>query len=187
MKIFKKLILLYIKPVYAHCDTLDGPVVAAANKALDNQNANYALVWVQPEAEKQIIVAFNETIQRLAEAKTVDDASHIKYAFYEQVVKVHREGEGANFDGLKPAGSTDAALQLADRAVESKNLNEVLEHIDSSEQKEKVQLLFEELQAKSDFDLNDLKAGRSYVKLYAHFIHAAEHAINGSHDDHHNH
>lgn len=31
-------------PVFAHCDTLDGPVVSAARKALDTGNINYALV-----------------------------------------------------------------------------------------------------------------------------------------------
>jgi hypothetical protein len=35
----------------AHCDTLDGPVVAAARKALDSGNVNLILVWVQKKDE----------------------------------------------------------------------------------------------------------------------------------------
>ena len=31
----------------AHCDTLAGPVVGAARKALDSGNVNLILVWVQ--------------------------------------------------------------------------------------------------------------------------------------------
>ena len=34
-------------PAQAHCDTLDGPVVGAARKALDSGNVNLVLVWVQ--------------------------------------------------------------------------------------------------------------------------------------------
>jgi hypothetical protein len=43
----------------AHCDTMDGPVVADANKAFDQNNVNYVLKWVKPDYEKEIIDAFN--------------------------------------------------------------------------------------------------------------------------------
>jgi hypothetical protein len=39
---------------YAHCDTKDGPVVAAAIKALQHRNVNYALIWVKPVHEKEL-------------------------------------------------------------------------------------------------------------------------------------
>ncbi|MFH0795209.1 MAG: DUF6448 family protein, partial [bacterium] len=35
----------------AHCDTLDGPVVAAARKALDSGDVNLILIWVQKQDE----------------------------------------------------------------------------------------------------------------------------------------
>jgi hypothetical protein len=37
--------LLWSAQALAHCDALDGPVVAAARKALDRSNANLILIW----------------------------------------------------------------------------------------------------------------------------------------------
>ena len=34
---------------WAHCDGVDGPVVAAARKALETGNVNHALIWVGPK------------------------------------------------------------------------------------------------------------------------------------------
>ena len=39
---------------FAHCDTKDGPVVADARKAIEENNVNYVLKWVQPVDEKEI-------------------------------------------------------------------------------------------------------------------------------------
>ena len=46
----------------AHCDTLDGPVVGAARKALDSGNVNLVLVWVQKKDETEIKNQFQKTI-----------------------------------------------------------------------------------------------------------------------------
>jgi len=37
-----------------HCDTMDGPVVQAARKALKAQNANLILPWVCSGAEAEL-------------------------------------------------------------------------------------------------------------------------------------
>jgi len=49
-------------PAFAHCDTLDGPVVAAARKALDSGNVNLVLVWVQKKDEAEIRNQFQKTV-----------------------------------------------------------------------------------------------------------------------------
>src|SRR5688572_7912286 len=87
---------------FAHCDSLDGPVVKAAQKALDTQNVDLVLVWGRPEDESEIRIAFNKTlaVRTLGQmAKELAD----RY-FYETVVRLHRAGEGAPYTGLKPAG-----------------------------------------------------------------------------------
>ena len=38
----------------AHCDTMDGPTVIDGQKAMKENNINYALKWVQPKAEKEL-------------------------------------------------------------------------------------------------------------------------------------
>ena len=47
---------------FAHCDTLDGPVVAAARKALDSGNVNLILVWVQKKDEGEIRNMFQKAV-----------------------------------------------------------------------------------------------------------------------------
>src|SRR5688572_16614137 len=48
-------------PAAAHCDTLDGPVVAAARKALDTGNVNLVLVWVREKDDAEIRRHFDRT------------------------------------------------------------------------------------------------------------------------------
>ena len=48
-------------PVSAHCDSVNGPVVKAAQAALAAGNVDLVLVWVQPGDEKEIREAFART------------------------------------------------------------------------------------------------------------------------------
>src|SRR5512140_2864346 len=50
-------------PASAHCDGEDGPVVKAAQQALDSGNVNRVLVWVQPTDEAQIKDAFGKALE----------------------------------------------------------------------------------------------------------------------------
>ena len=50
------------KQVMAHCDGLDGPVVKAAQTALENGNVNPVLIWVQKKDEGEIKQAFQKTL-----------------------------------------------------------------------------------------------------------------------------
>jgi len=46
----------------AHCDTMDGPVVKAAKKALETGHVNFVLVWVQEKDEAEIKSAFQKAL-----------------------------------------------------------------------------------------------------------------------------
>ncbi len=77
----------------AHCDTLDGPVVATAQKALDAGDVTPLLKWVSSENEQEIRTAFIETmnVRKLGgQARDLAD----RY-FFETLVRIHRAGEGA--------------------------------------------------------------------------------------------
>ncbi|MGH8640573.1 MAG: DUF6448 family protein, partial [Burkholderiales bacterium] len=85
-----------------HCDTLDGPVVTLARKALETGNVNHVLPWVRPEDEPEIRRAFDHAlaVRKLGcEARDLADRH-----FFETLVRVHRAAEGAPYTGLKPAG-----------------------------------------------------------------------------------
>jgi hypothetical protein len=46
-----------------HCDSLDGPVVQAARRALDAGNVSLVLPYAPNTAEKEIIDAFDKVVQ----------------------------------------------------------------------------------------------------------------------------
>src|SRR5512132_3165510 len=118
-------LFLVPRPASAHCDTMDGPVVKAAQKALETGKLGPVLAWVQPKDEAEIKAAFARTlaVRKLSpEARELAD----RY-FFETLVRVHRAGEGAPYTGLKPAGSVvDPALTAADKALETGKLEPVV-------------------------------------------------------------
>lgn len=173
-----RLVVSGIKPVYAHCDTLDGPVVTAAKKAFERRDVNLALVWVGPEAEASVKQAFEQALEKQATATDAAAKAEAEYAFFEHLVKVHREGEGEEYDGLKPAEAVEDE-QLADQAIETDNPDEMLSRISSEHNKHIIAHLFDDLREKSNYRTDDLTAGRQYVAAYAHFVHAVGPAING--------
>jgi len=47
-------VVLILNDSLAHCDSIEGPVVKASQKALETGNINYVLVWVRAEDEQEI-------------------------------------------------------------------------------------------------------------------------------------
>jgi hypothetical protein len=156
----------------AHCDTMDGPVVRDARKALESGNINMVLIWVQEDDEGEISDAFERTlaVRNLSpEAKALAD----QY-FFETLVRVHRAGEGAPYTGLKPAGTVvDPALIAAEKAIEDGSINQLIDHLKESVS-EGVRKHFAMLQARQNYDNDDVNGGREYVKSYVSFIHYVE-------------
>jgi hypothetical protein len=84
----------------AHCDSLDGPVVKAAQQALDTRDVSAVLIWVGAGDEAEIRAAFEQTLA--VRALDVRARSLADRYFFETVVRLHRAGEGAPYTGLKP-------------------------------------------------------------------------------------
>ncbi len=156
----------------AHCDGVDGPVVRAAQRALDAGKPDAALAWVKPEGEREIRDAFARTVavRKLGgEARTLADRW-----FFETLVRVHRAGEGAPFDGLKPAGrDLGPAIPAADRAVESGKPDEVEALLVAAVRKGVRERLAEVRALRGDAS-KSVAAGRAYVAAYVPFLHYVE-------------
>ncbi|MCC6391837.1 MAG: hypothetical protein IT167_14650 [Bryobacterales bacterium] len=156
----------------AHCDGMDGPVVQAGRAALERGDAGLALVWVQPKDEPEIRNAFARTlaVRKLSpEARELAD----RY-FFETLVRIHREGEGAPYTGLKPAGrDLGPAIPAADKAIAGSSVEPVLNLLKDSIQKG-VRQRYMEVSHRRDFDPADLQSGRAYVKAYVEFLHYVE-------------
>jgi len=159
-------------PALAHCDGLDGPVVAAARKALSSGDPNPVLIWVQPKDEAEVRHAFAEAVavRKLSpQAREMAD----RY-FFETLVRVHRAGEGAPYTGLKPAGrDLGPAIPLADKAVASGSDKDVAAFA-AKEAELGVHAKFADLERKRNFRPDDLAAGRDYVASYVSFVHYVE-------------
>lgn len=158
--------------VVAHCDTMDGPVVKAAKKAIETGDVNLVLIWVQKKDEAEIKEAFAKTV---AVRKLNPDSKQLAdMYFFETLVRVHRAGEGAPYTGLKPAGTEpEPGIAAADKAIETgsgealvKSLSETIHH--------GIHEHFMEVMAKKNFKPDDIEAGREYVKAYVIFIHYVE-------------
>ncbi len=170
----------------AHCDTMDGPTVIDGVSAMENNNINYVLKWVQPEYEDELTNAFNLSMKvkdLSPEAREIAE----RY-FFENLVRIHRVGEGAPYDGVKPSGTPiDEKVAAADKSIEIGNLSPLDGMIDEEKIPELTER-FEKVMSLKDYDVNDVEAGREYIEAYVKFFKFAEgeeeHGEHGTIDAH---
>jgi hypothetical protein len=165
-------ILFAPEDILAHCDTLDGPVVMNAKEALEKGDVTPVLKWVKKEDEAAIRNAFKMTLA--VRVKGPEAKEFADMYFFETLVRIHRAGEGAPYNGLKPAGADlGPAIPAADKAIESGNIEPVLKLLTNKIQVG-VQERFKHVMAKKNFNKNDVTAGREYVETYVTFMHYVE-------------
>jgi len=170
-------VLLMPLSASAHCDTMEGPTITDGYKAMESNNVNYALKWVQPEYEKDIKDKFN-LIMKMKDLSPEAEEVAEQY-FFSELVRVHRAGEGAAFDGLKPVGTpVDEIVAAADKSIAIGNLSPIEEmHEEGLIPEERIPEIterFEKVMSLKDYDVNDLEAGREYIESYVSFFKYAE-------------
>lgn len=157
---------------HAHCDTMDGPVVQAAQQALKSGELAPMLIWVREQDEPEIRHAFEHV--RRVRALGGDAATLADRFFLETVVRLHREGEGEPYTGLKPAGTdVGRAVPAGDRALESGSVED-LRHLLHAMVDERLEELFTEAHGRRGFAPAEVTAGREYVEAYVQLMHFAE-------------
>ena len=145
---------------------------------------NLVLSWVQATDEAEIRAAF----KTLAVLKLNPEARELadRY-FFEAVVRIHRAGEGAPYTGLKPAGhDLGRAIPAADKAIETGAVEPLLQLM-TSESTDGIRERFRKVTAAKKFSVEDVSAGREYVKAYVEFVHYVEtlhESIQGGGDEH---
>ena len=161
-------VLAIARPAAAHCDALDGPVVEAAREALRTGDFSPIAIWVQPAQEPALQAAFRHALAvRELGPKARDLADSY---FFETAVRLHREGEGEPYTGLKPAGNRDIALDAADRAIASGDDRALTELLVARVRN----ALHERFRDAVDHRVRrrgDIAAGRAYVVRYIAFVH----------------
>ncbi len=166
-------VLLLVPPVsLAHCDGLDGPVVLAAQKALETGNVNLVLMWVKEADEGEIRTAFQKAlVVRKLNPQSRELADRY---FFETLVRIHRAGEGAPYTGLKPAGrDLGPAIPAGDKALAKGSAQDLIALL-SDRVREGIEARFRDAIAASQHSKDGVAAGRKYVKAYVEYIHYVE-------------
>lgn len=158
-------------PASAHCDSYDGPTIKDASKALETNNVNLVLKWITSDQEKEIIPLFNKTYALKSGDKEVYDI--VEKLFFETLVRLHRETEGAPYTGLKPAGTTKTIIQLSDQAIEGKDIDELLEKLNNHTGKV-IREKYEKVAVLDKVKNDSPEKGREYVKAYVDYTHTLE-------------
>lgn len=177
------------KKAYAHCDTMDGPTAKDGQKALETNNINYAIKWIAPEFEEELSKIFDLSVKVRKLNKDAEELAD-RY-FLENLVRIHRAGEGAPYIGLKPHGvPVDEKVAAADKSIEIGNLSP-LEGLVTHEEMHVLKGLFEKVMSLKEFDVNNVEAGRAYIEAYVSFFKFAEgeehEHVHGGHNEHHGH
>lgn len=156
---------------------MDGPVVKAAKRALEAGNVNLVLPWVHRESEGELKQAF-ESVREVRKGTAAGDAARelADLWFFETAVRLHRAGEGAPYEGIKPAGlaAESPAVLMADEAIEAGNPDKVIDFLTDAV-KQELHGRFEHAISKKGFDENDVKAAREYVQAMLGFVLFAGH------------
>lgn len=160
-----------IKDVFAHCDTLDGPVIEAARLALEKGEVTPVLKWVPKEHEQEIRDAFSETLDVRVKGKEARELAD-RY-FFETLVRVHRAGEGAPYTGLKSAGTVEPAIAAADKALQTASVDTLADKI-SNAVREGIKKRFDAALEKKKHADDSVKAGRDFIEAYVQYVHFIE-------------
>jgi hypothetical protein len=151
-----------------HCDTRDGPVVKAAMKALDTGNIHYILIWIPEDSENELKFVFDKALRARKSGKDAQEAADDW--FFETAIRLHRAGEGAPYTGLKPAGQDEGpVVPKAERAIETGDPEQVIRFITKTVEDD-LKNRFHHVLLTRNYDVDDVAAGRTYVKAFIGFV-----------------
>lgn len=165
-------VLLAPSRALAHCDTVDGPVVQDARAAFAAGDVTPVLKWVQLGREAEIRAAFRQALAVRglgAEARALAE----QY-FFETLVRVHREGEGAAYTGLKAAGTAvEPGIAAADAALASGSVDELVKLVTSGVDQGLRRRHARALETRQHA-AESVERGREFVEAYVDLMHYAE-------------
>lgn len=164
------LILLAPHAVFAHCDTEAGPLIPEARAALEAGDPIPVLKWVGPAAEPEIRAAFAQAVAERAQGPEAKEAADQK--FLETVVRIHREGEGASYTGLKDE-PVAPIVAMADLALAAGSADEMIGKM-SAHLEHAVREKFDRALETSRHKDESIEAGRAYVAAYVTYMHYVE-------------
>jgi hypothetical protein len=161
----------FTAPAAAHCDSLDGPIIPEARLALEAGDATAVLKWVSRDSEAEIRAAFARALSLRSRGEDVREMAD-QY-FLETLIRIHRQGEGEPYTGLKPAGSVAPIFKEADATLGGGDARHLAEHI-AANVRAQIEDRFEHALGMRTNANESVEAGRSYVAAYVDYMHFVE-------------
>ena len=157
--------------VWAHCDSMDGPVVHAAKVALEKGDITPVLKWVRTEQEEELRTAFSKTLDVRTQSPAAKELADMY--FFETLVRLHRAGEGAPYAGLKPAGQQEPIIVETDKALEQGSAESLVQEM-TKVVTEGLRKRFAEAMETKKHSEESVELGRKYVEAYVEYVHYVE-------------
>lgn len=162
---------LFLNEAYAHCDTMGGPVVKDAQMAFDKKDVTPVLKWIMKEKEPEVRDAFETALTERAKGPEAQEKADMK--FFETLARIHREGEGAPFTGMKPADAIEPIEAEADKALETGVVDDLTGKM-SGHLTHGVRERFDRVLERMKHKDESVEAGREYVESYVEYLHYIE-------------
>jgi hypothetical protein len=156
---------------FAHCDSLDGPVIKEAQVAVEKGDVTPLLKWVTKEHEEEIRIAFAQSLSVRTKGKEARELAD--RFFFETLVRIHRAGEGAAYTGLKPGGTVAPVVAAADKALLAGSVDELSAEIGNAV-RDAIRKRFAEAAEKKKHANDSVEAGRVFVEAYVEYVHFVE-------------
>lgn len=155
---------------FSHCDTTSGPIIPEAKAALEKGDVTPTLKWVKTGNEAEIQTAFANAVAVRAMGPKAQELAD-QY-FLETLVRLHREGEGAPYTGIKDA-PVEPIIAMTDKALAEGSADEMIQKISKHMAAVIKEKFTNALAAHKKKDAS-IEAGREYVEAYVIYTHYVE-------------
>jgi hypothetical protein len=140
----------------------------AAQMALVTGNVNYVLIWVPEESENTLKNLLEKTCCERSARKNMQNRAIDWY--FDTVSRFHSANKGVLYPCLKSGGLDESLIAVkVERAIETGNFEEIIGIIPDTHAAD-VRERFHHVMDKSNFDRNNIAAGRAYVSAFIDFL-----------------
>lgn len=161
------LVIIFGSQLLGHCNTRSGPVAVDAKKALKKGDFKIIAKWVGAEQEDELRDKFEESLEIYKlNGKSKNLAREY---FLETAVRLHREAEGMPYTGLTTVDSLPPDVEAAEEALDTGEIDNVLNLLSNNLDKEVRKFHKEALEAKKQKE-ESIQAGRKYSNAYVKYI-----------------
>jgi len=140
----------------------------AAQMALATGNVNYVLIWIPEESDNTLKNLLEKTCCERSARKNMQNRAIDWY--FDIVSRFYSANKGALYTCLKPGGLDESLIAVkVERAIETGNFEEIIGIIPNTHAAD-VRERFHHVMDKSNYDRNNIAAGRAYVSAFIDFL-----------------